>query len=498
MILSTRLTRHGAWIIIITAAVVRSIAIFASLDSLEVDTDSYARLAVNWSESGVLGIESPDGSPVRPTAYRPPLYPWLLSWLVRDGRLSVIGVALLHLLLGVATVWLTFSVGRALGNRWAWLAAAAVMVDPLLLRASQSIMTETLAALLAILAWSLWLVVWPLPDRPANATDGEDSLRQAARRGDLAADGMQRKGHSITGHNPACAGRPGTGRLGTERLGTERLGTERSSYQWLALVGLGLVFGLAILTRPTAAPWAALCGIVLLIVGCPGWRQRIRDGVILGLGIAVCVVPWTLRNWIQIGRPIWATSHGGYTLLLANNPQLYAHFARQGPSRAWNAEPFHLAWASRGAQGPEGDPTRHEYWFVDREQTDPAPPVAISEVEDDALAYAAAHATLRRQPGMFLVSGIYRVGWFWAFWPNSGGFSVPALLIGLWYAAWLGLALRGVWRIAHGGAKRHWIVPLALAMSLTITHAVYWSNMRMRAPLMSAVYLAALVQPVRK
>jgi hypothetical protein len=35
-----------------------------------------------------------------------------------------------------------------------------------------------------------------------------------------------------------------------------------------------------------------------------------------------------------------------------------------------------------------------------------------------------------------------------------------------------------------------------LVMSLTAVHAVFWSNMRMRGPLMSTIYLVAAMQVV--
>ncbi|MCA9133357.1 MAG: hypothetical protein KDA45_09390, partial [Planctomycetales bacterium] len=302
---------YHPWLVLLLALVIRGSGLWLGLESLSDDPDAYAKLAVNWSQSGVLG-EVAAGVSIRPTAYRPPLYPWLLSWLVTAGSLPIGSVALLHLVLGVATVWLTWSIAHALGQPLAWLPAAAVAVDPLLLRASQLVMTETLAAFLAVLAWRMWLAVWPPRERATRDADG-------------------------------------TG--------------DRGRTQWLALLALGLVWGLSVLARPTAAPWVVLCLLGLCFCGRLAWRQRLADCGWLTLIVLCCITPWTWRNYRTFGQPIWATTHGGYTLLLANNPLLFQHFSASGPSRNWDAAPFHAAWARRhGTQ--TGDPATRDYWLA--------------------------------------------------------------------------------------------------------------------------------------
>ena len=313
------------------ALVVRVAALWVGRADLRDDPDAYMRLATNWSRSGVFGFEAPDGA-VQPTAYRPPLYPWLLSWLVEEAPLAstaapAIGtqngalerecpsesarqtysywlppasVAGLHLLLGLGGVWLTWSIARDLQIARPAFAALLVACDPILLRASQLVMTETLAASLALLAWKMWLVVYPHTDQPSRKCEPTAPLQ-----------------------NP---------RLTPSRNRDAVAG--RSRGQWLALLSLGGVFGVSILARPAAAPWAAL-GVLGMcwLGGCQGWKQRLKDGLIVSLVVVACLTPWVLRNLAVFGQPIWATTHGGYTLLLANNPLLYQHFTQHGPSR---------------------------------------------------------------------------------------------------------------------------------------------------------------------
>ena len=398
--------------ILIFAVIIRAAVLGLGAADMNVDPDSYARIATTLANTGTYGFGGAGGT--SPTAFRPPLYPWLLSWLVFDGQVSRAGVAALHLLLGCGTVALTFLIGHILNLRFAWVAGLAVAVDPILLRQSQLVMTETLATFLAVLAWWLWLLVWP------SSEAGKDK----------------------------------------PRTGT----------QWLALIGFSLTLGASILARPTAAPWALRCALSALIVGCNCWKRRLNDSALICLGVLVCVVPWTLRNYTVFGKPIWATTHGGYTLLLANNPPLYRHFAALGPSRAWEAEGFQEAWSARVAL--EG--------------------TQLNEVVQDQLAYQAARSTIMRYPRFFVLSSIYRVGWLWALWPHDGSIGASDVLIGVWYAAIFWFAYVGLQQVRYARSYRSWLIGLTLVFALTAVHAFYWSNMRMRAPAMPCVILLAV------
>ncbi|MEZ6135941.1 MAG: hypothetical protein R3C53_13645 [Pirellulaceae bacterium] len=465
---------------LVFALLVRSAVLFPNMSGLGDDWDSYGRLAVNWSESSVYGFEASNGS-VRPTAFRPPLYPWLLSWLVEDGQVWLAGVAALHLTLGLASVWLTLSIGRKLGLAWAPLAAVAVTLDPLLMRASQLLMTETLATLLALAAWRVWLAIGLTPQASRDSKSVDECVQTSI--------GM------------ACG---------------------------LAL-GLGLLLGMAVLARPTAAPWAAGCTATLWWLGSRSWKQRLCNCAMAAVGVSICVLPWTLRNQAQLGKSIWATSHGGYTLMLANNPSLYRHFAQNGPSRDWDADYFHAAWAARDRHSAS-DMLDAAYWLAPPAAPLPPalqaaaadqpkilqpgePPVEqidvsaldhtninvtssvspiAQELSDDHLAYAVAKATIARQPETFVLSIAYRIGWFWAWWPNDVSIS-STIAIGGWYFLWFVAGIGGLWFHRKRRALLVGFLPaLILILTLTVIHSVYWSNMRMRAPLMPIVYLLAI------
>lgn len=485
----SRVINRRSLSLVVLVVVIRSLAGLADWQSLSQDPDSYARLAVTLSKTGIYGFESDQGT-VSATAFRPPLYPWLMSWLVGDGKVQPVGVFALHVVLSLAIAGLTTGIADRLSIPFPLAAGFLVTIDPLLTRASQQVMTELLATALGLAVWRLWLVIWP----PVAF----------------------------------CT--------------VDALHSQRTWWQWLAIVALSLSFGLSILARPTAAIWLALTVLVMLRIGCPCWKRRANDVAIVSLMVAACLCPWMLRNLSQLGQPIWATSHGGYTLLLANNPSIYKHFEERGADRGWDAEAFHAAWARRGFVD-RMQMLPDSYWLANadnssaKDTTDTAatnraatervadvdnsegqsgvgkearqnvPSIkagyssgrlevrSLGELQDDRLAYAIARQTILSHPQTFAKSCVYRLSWFWSCWPYGVG-RLQSVVIGAWYIALLVIALVGLRQAMIGGWAlflRQWLPALTLVIALSCVHSVYWSNMRMRCPTMPTVYLLALL-----
>ncbi|MCE5269254.1 MAG: hypothetical protein LLG00_15360, partial [Planctomycetaceae bacterium] len=132
-------------------------------DALTADIDGYRRLAENVVRHGTFG----DGEV--PTAFRPPLYPLMLTPCVALGDHSRIATGLLHLTLGIGTVAmvLLLSARWGLGRRATVLAGLLVACDPILLRWSTQLMTETLATFLAVAG--LLALTWALADATSAA-----------------------------------------------------------------------------------------------------------------------------------------------------------------------------------------------------------------------------------------------------------------------------------------------------------------------------------------
>ena len=113
------------------------------------DPDNYLPLARSLAAGQGLILGG------RLTAYRPPLYPIVLAPLVLAlGDQATWAIGLLHMALGAATAGLTGLTALAwkMGARRAFLAAAIVAVDPVLVWQSRFVMTETFTAFLLIAA----------------------------------------------------------------------------------------------------------------------------------------------------------------------------------------------------------------------------------------------------------------------------------------------------------------------------------------------------------
>jgi 4-amino-4-deoxy-L-arabinose transferase-like glycosyltransferase len=399
--------------------VVRLAALVLGADGLSRDPDNYRGLAENLLDRGVLGQGA------TPSAYRPPLYPLLLVPCVALREWSPAAIGVLHLALGMATVWGVHWLGRQwrLG-RGAWCAAALVACDPILVHQTAQVMTETTAAFLATAALMALTVA---SERPT-----------------------------------ACA---------------------------VAASGASIAF--AALCRPTFLVLLA-CAAPLAIRHAPKRFSRALLASAYFSAAAAALAPWALRNEMQLGQPIVSTTHGGYTLWLGNNSSYYAFLRQRHACDVWRAADFDavVLKARLADSGP-------------------------SEIENDRREYSQAWDEIRRQPRMFLYASLVRLGRFWGLvprriaddegrWRRGGRYAT-----GAWYALEFVLAILGVWSLARQGNDA-WPSPsvaapprppvlasflpgLLLAASFTVVHAVFWTDLRMRAPVAPVVALVAAV-----
>lgn len=353
------------------------------------------------------------GSVRMPTAYRPPLYPLLLA---AGGTPSAWKVALLHVACGAATVWLTVRLGSRSGlGRWSLVAGALVACDPILLNQSAQVMTETLATLLAV-------------------------------GGLVALAGMAQCS------SPARPQPSGAGNLTRAALA-------------------GAIVGLAALCRPTFLTWLALVAAAICVQSF-ATAARWRAVAALLVGAAVALAPWMARNQLVVSRPIATTTHGGFTLFLANNGYYYDHLA---------AAPWGSVWDSRPFQQAEGLPA--------------ASPQA--ELHNDRAYYAAAWRTIRDRPAEFFRACFARVARLWGLVPRRLAASESVLrrtaryAVGGWYLVEFALGAAGFVCLRKQLLQSPWLWSLLLALAFTAVHAVYWTDLRMRAPLIPSVALLA-------
>ena len=433
-------------LILALALVLRFGAVWLLRGQLADDRDAYLAIAENLAAGREYA-----SVPGEPTAYRPPLYPLILAPAVAIARPAA-GVATVNLVAGVLTVWITLCLSRRLGlGRGASVAAAVVAVDPLLVQYAAQPMTEVVAAALVT------AFVW------------------------------------------AAAGREGGG----SRIVDGAAG-------WRCVL-IGVLFGAAALCRP--ALWLA-GGLLVMWWLWSRLRARGEGGegghgdagrgrgwgaaVCCGLGVVLVVAPWVVRNWFVFGRPILTTTHGGYTLLLANNPVFYREVVdrpwgalwSEGSLREWNAG---LEAALRAENPPVEGEVARDRWMSER-----------------------ARQHIVEQPGTFLRACWLRFRRFWnvapldgsqevienawrracraAGWPGGAAtagsvatgvrWTIAAFYVAVTVAFVIGLVrLRRQWR--------RWMPLLIVIVAFTTVHLVYWTNTRMRAPVVPLIAVVA-------
>lgn len=415
---------RGLIALILLTLAVRGGVLLLQEDRLDDDVDAYLGIAKQMADGAGFCVPGSN----QPTAFRPPLYPLMLAFV--QSAAGRIGIILLHLALGVGTVFLVWRLGRRLlSDSAARFAACLIAFDPLLLQYSTQPMTETLCAFLS--AWALNLMV-PFPES-----------------------------------------------------------------RWRQL-GLGLVLGVCTLGRPTFLVF----GFVLVV----GWLYQfwrtakpLRGAGLVLLGMLLGIAPWGIRNAMVFREFCITTTHGGYTLLLGNNPVFYEEVIKASWGTDWDGESLNR-W-----QGS-----------LETEIRDTAPDVQ-TEFERDRWMSRRAMFHIKENSGLFLRSCGHRFLWFWnAFPPQSAldraksfwkrlceRLGLPRLasaanfvarkaygVVALFYLVLFGSFIWGLARLQRDEWRTWWPLALLIA-SFCAVHLVYWTDARMRAPVMPAVVLLA-------
>ncbi len=356
-----------------------------------------------------------------PTAFRPPLYPLLLAFFT--GIFGTIGIAILHLIVGGVTIWATVKLGERLGlKNGALLAGLLVAIDPILLRYTTLPMTEVIFAVLTTML--LWL--WSRADQ-----------------------------------------RP----------------------SWNTYLLTGFAFGIASLCRPSLLPMLPVLWILYLVNDFRGMNRLDRMIkstlciVLVGASAMVTMLPWGVRNLAVFGHFKLTTTHGGYTLLLGNNPVFYDAVVRQ---------PLGTTWGDYAAE----DACSQTSWInqLNRQLDERG---LVSEFDRDRAQYNRVIKNIQAEPLMFLRASLLREIRFWSPVPigpqarsmNSAiywGTAIFYLTVYLFAFAGLIFVLR------QPASKRNkWLPALAMIITFSVVHSLYWSNARMRAPLIPVIAILA-------
>jgi 4-amino-4-deoxy-L-arabinose transferase-like glycosyltransferase len=256
----------------------------------------------------------------------------------------------------------------------------------------------------------------------------------------------------------------------TETLGamlTALALAELARPRWRAAFSGGACLGLGGLCRPSLLAGAGLIALGALLTGPGSRRERFKRSLALSLTVAAVLAPWAMRNAWVLGEPVWTTTHGGYTLALANNEPFFREVLDGSPGRVWT-----------------GDDQWHWWDSVNRATA------GMTEPQADRFLRRTVVKLAVTQPAIFLRASVDRLRRFWSAVPSGAVYApwvrwATALwTLPLWAALALGIFRPGLWRWPQVAA------PLAIA-GLCLVHTLYWTDIRMRAPIVPAIALVA-------
>ncbi len=252
----------------------------------------------------------------------------------------------------------------------------------------------------------------------------------------------------------------------------------------------GMLFAAGGLIRPAVLLAAAVC----FLTGAVVWLKTIRRGragirsagggeqanltlvCVMACGFAAGLFPWVLRNALVFGSFIPATTHGGYTLALGNNPDFYRDVIHQPPGNDGNGFPW------------RGD--RLESW--QQRTLEEAALSGVRSGDEQALDrwyYHYALSSIRGDWSAFRRACVLRLWRFWAPTGTGTGAGVSGAVVTwltcAWYLVWwVGLVAGLMFPGACGGGRRVEVLLWLCVLVFCGLHLVYWTDTRMRAPLM--------------
>jgi 4-amino-4-deoxy-L-arabinose transferase-like glycosyltransferase len=241
------------------------------------DAAAYATIAANLDHERGFTLGA---SATQPASNYSPGLPLLVAGIYKlTGGVHERTARLVLALLGALTVLFTYLIGRRLSGPGAGLiGAAAISVYPALLEYQGMLMGEPLAA--TLLSGAVLAALWASGPRQADQARGP------------------------------CRGAGGP--VGSPRAVLNSPAPRHPRVRWLVP---GVLLGALALVRPEYMGVALLVSLVVLLRD--GWRSGSWTWVqalMLLVGVAVVVAPWTVRNAIALDRFVPVSTGGGQVL----------------------------------------------------------------------------------------------------------------------------------------------------------------------------------------
>lgn len=260
-IISRLETKHTCVLVFLVALGVRLAYVFGLKTYLTIEAGELVQVARDFAESNTFA--NPYKIPTGPTAHVAPVYPFLLGLIYKAFGYGVSGQLAQEILCSV-TSSLQYALLPALAAACGFRPAAGALtgmagaVVPLRLWIETKGSWEPAYAALALLGAILWTV------------------------------------RSFSGAGRRLAG----------------------------TAGRGLLWGLALLTSPSLLPvFAALLVLEWKAARKHPIKERARHAAVLCCCSAVILLPWTIRNYLQLGGLVFVRSNLGLEVAIANHPR---------------------------------------------------------------------------------------------------------------------------------------------------------------------------------
>jgi 4-amino-4-deoxy-L-arabinose transferase-like glycosyltransferase len=246
---------------------------------------------------------------------------------------------------------------------------------------------------------------------------------------------------------------------------------------WWIFGVVGLVIGVAALTRSEAIAFTVVLGVPLILLGSRDWRKRATYAMVLVAGVVIIVGPWLVRNEIQLGGFTLSTDNGT-TWAGAYTP---ATFSPANP--LYGSVDNETQFADTAVFLKEGTPPDGAKAWTERPLED-----AVGNV---GMTFARRH--LSDLPGVVLARegrlwGVYSIG------TQLHNDDVDGFYIAGWFFEWISLPLAVAGAVILGKrSRRHLVVIVTPVIIAAINAALFIGSTRLRAVAEPSIFLLASI-----
>ena len=255
--------------------------------------------------------------------------------------------------------------------------------------------------------------------------------------------------------------------------------------RWWTFGLVGLVIGIATLTRSEAILFVVVLGVPLVLLGSRSWRHRATYALVLLVGVTVFVGPWLVRNDIKMGAFTLSTD-SGTTWAGAYTP---ATFSPANP--LYGSVDNSTQFADAAVFVKWGKPPGGAKAWTE---------LTLNNAVGNAGKTFARHH-LSDLPGVVLARegrlwGVYSIGTQLHNDDADGGW-VEGFYIGGWFFEWISLPLAVAGGVVLGKrSKRHLAVVVTPIIIAGINAAVFIGSTRLRVVAEPSLFLLASIAVV--